>query len=67
MGGPWEGELISHGQKVVRGGTVPRLAHKGLLALLGPEAASWTRWFLEVPGPGGRRGLGLPDPGYWPS
>jgi hypothetical protein len=32
---------------------VPRLAHKGLLTLLGPEAASWTRWFLEVPGGGG--------------
>lgn len=32
---------------------MPRLAHKGLLTLLGPEAASWTRWFLEVPGGGG--------------
>lgn len=39
-------------------GTVPRLAHKGLLALLSPETASWTRWFLEVLGPGGRRGQG---------
>lgn len=48
-------------------GTVPRLAHKGLLALLGPESASWTRWFLEVLGPGGRVGRdhSIWDSGYW--
>jgi hypothetical protein len=63
VGGLWEGDLISHGQKVRRRGRVPRLARKGLLVLLGLKRASFTGWVLEVPPThlqaGGRLGLAL--------